>query len=235
MRRRSRWCGTCRPTASEHDHQPYLRVNRHAVLLALPGSSSARRRRSGAICGTTRACRAWCCSSRSWTQPTSGDPARRPPRFAVVPRRHTPGMPSVQSAITQPRAVRPSGEVSFAGFSSLVLVLSAWARAHALQSPQFRSPPRLVGVTRSVRRAPGCRPVVSIRLRDRDRSEVVRDMVDGLLAVNPELGLRSGSAVACVDELRRAAIAHLLSNDVGSSSPMPLRGAGSGPTGRLAA
>ena len=60
-------------------------------------------------------------------------------------------------------------------------------------------------------------------------------MVDGLLAVNPELGLRSGSAVACVDELRRAAIAHLLSNDVGSSSPMPLRGAGSGPTGRLAA
>ncbi len=60
-------------------------------------------------------------------------------------------------------------------------------------------------------------------------------MVDGLLAVNPEPGPRSGSAAAYVDELRHAAIAHLLSNDLGGISPMPLRGAGSGPTGRLAA
>ena len=61
-------------------------------------------------------------------------------------------------------------------------------------------------------------------------------MVDGLLAVNPEPGPPTGTGAACVvDELRHAAIAHLLSNDVGRISPMPLRGAGSGPTGRLAA
>ena len=84
------------------------------------------------------------------------------------------------------RASDQPDAVTFATFTSLALLLSAWAREHALEAPQYRSPPRLLGVTRSLRRAPGCRPVVCIRLRGRGATEVVRDMVDGLLAVNPE-------------------------------------------------
>ncbi len=61
-------------------------------------------------------------------------------------------------------------------------------------------------------------------------------MVDGLLAVNPEPGPCSGSAAAgVVDELRSAAIAHLLANDVASAHQRPLRVAPVGSTRRLAA
>lgn len=116
---------------------------------------------------------------------------------------------TVDAALLPP--ARPTDRVTFAGFTSLALLLSAWARANDLQVPQYRSPPRMLGVTRTLRRTPGSRPVVSVRLVGRDRSRVVRDMVDGLLAVNPQPGPGSvGASGVSVSKLRDAAFAYLL-------------------------
>lgn len=117
--------------------------------------------------------------------------------------------------------------ITFARFTSLALLLSTWARAHSLQAPQYRSPPRMLGVSRSLRRAPGCRPVVSVRLVGRDRAEVVRDMVDGLLAVNPVPGPTSERPpVPCLSELREAAIAYLLADGTTpAATPAAIHGA----------
>ena len=120
----------------------------------------------------------------------------------------------------------PAEGISFATFTSLVLMLSTWARNHAMQPPQYRSPPRTLGVTRSLRRSSGGRPVISIRLRGRARSEVVRDMVDGLLAVNPEPGpVRGVPPSAARVRLREAAVEHLLTSS-DERPATPLHGAG---------
>ena len=49
--------------------------------------------------------------------------------------------------------------------------------------PAFRSPPRVRGAIRTLKRYPGG-AVVSVRLRDRTYVEVVDDMIDGVLATN---------------------------------------------------
>ncbi len=49
--------------------------------------------------------------------------------------------------------------------------------------PAFRSPPRIGGARRTIRRYPGG-AVVSIRLRERAYGDVVGDMVDGVLVAN---------------------------------------------------
>jgi hypothetical protein len=61
--------------------------------------------------------------------------------------------------------------------------LGAAARASGLIVPAFRSPPRVQGATRTLRRYPGG-AVVSVRLRERTYAQVVDDMIDGVLAAN---------------------------------------------------
>ena len=53
--------------------------------------------------------------------------------------------------------------------------------------PAFRSPPRVAGAARTIRRYPAG-AVVSVRLRGRPFAEVVADMVDGVLAANQVAG-----------------------------------------------
>ena len=59
-----------------------------------------------------------------------------------------------------------------------------------LVGPSFRSPPRLVGVDRTIRRrsAPsdgvGGDAVVSVRVRGRRREAVMADMIEGVVATN---------------------------------------------------
>ena len=122
--------------------------------------------------------------------------------------------------------------VTFARFSSLALALSTWARAHALLAPQYRSPPQLLGVTRSLRRVPNARPIVAVTLRGRGESEVVRDMVDGLLAVNPQPGPDGSHAGddagddagdAARRQLRDDAIGHLLLREPSAAPPVAPR------------
>ena len=69
------------------------------------------------------------------------------------------------------------------GFARAARVLAAEARSLGLTAPGFRSPPGLSGSDRTIRRAPWG-AVVSIRLRDRMLSEVLADMVDGVVVAN---------------------------------------------------
>lgn len=68
-------------------------------------------------------------------------------------------------------------------FATAARRLGAAARASGLLVPAFRSPPRLRGAPRTLRRYPGG-AVVSIRLRDRTHAQMVDDMIEGVLVAN---------------------------------------------------
>jgi len=57
------------------------------------------------------------------------------------------------------------------------------ARAAGLAVPAFRSPPRVPGVVRTVRRYPGG-TVVSVQLRGRPHEAIAADMVEGVVVTN---------------------------------------------------
>ncbi|HSO96118.1 MAG TPA: hypothetical protein VLV81_08760 [Acidimicrobiia bacterium] len=68
-------------------------------------------------------------------------------------------------------------------FTQAARRLGAAARAAGLSVPAFRSPPRVAGAHRTLRRYPDG-AVVSVTLRDRPFDDVVTDMVEGLVRVN---------------------------------------------------
>src|SRR5438874_11664449 len=68
-------------------------------------------------------------------------------------------------------------------FADVARCLGAAAHEAGLDVPAFRWPPRVAGAARTIRRYPAG-AVVSVRLRGRPFSEVVTDMVDGVLAAN---------------------------------------------------
>ncbi len=68
-------------------------------------------------------------------------------------------------------------------FATAARRLGAAARASGLVVPAFRSPPRVKGASRTLKRYPGG-AVVSVKLRDRSYGDVVDDMIDGVLATN---------------------------------------------------
>ena len=78
-------------------------------------------------------------------------------------------------------------------FWELARRVAAEARDLGLAVPGFRTPPRLPGAVRSVRRTPGG-ALVAVAWRDRPPSAVLADLVDGLVLVN---GLAGAEAAAC--------------------------------------
>ena len=75
-------------------------------------------------------------------------------------------------------------------FARAVQALAQAARALGLMVPGFRSPPRLVGVQRSIKRWPGG-ATVAVVVRDRPWPAVQADLVEGIVAAN---GLGSPAA-----------------------------------------
>lgn len=69
-------------------------------------------------------------------------------------------------------------------FAVAAKAISDEARAAGLLVPGFRSPPRLSGVDRSLRRRPGATPAVAVRVNGRPMETVVADMVEGVLVAN---------------------------------------------------
>jgi len=69
-------------------------------------------------------------------------------------------------------------------FAVLVRAVSAEARRLGLDVPGFRSPPRLAGVDRSLRRRPGSSPSVAVRLAGRSDEAVAADLVEGVVVAN---------------------------------------------------
>jgi hypothetical protein len=68
-------------------------------------------------------------------------------------------------------------------FASAARTLGREARRRRLVAPNFRCPPRLVGVDRSIRRRPDG-AVVSVRLRGRPWVAVLADMIEGIVVAN---------------------------------------------------
>lgn len=68
-------------------------------------------------------------------------------------------------------------------FTAAARRLGAAARAAGLDVPAFRSPPRIDGACRTLRRFPGG-AVIAVRVRDRRFDDVVADMVEGLVRAN---------------------------------------------------
>ncbi|MGI9624861.1 MAG: hypothetical protein ACR2PK_18670 [Acidimicrobiales bacterium] len=71
-------------------------------------------------------------------------------------------------------------------FAAAARALSDAARSHGFEAPSFRSPPRVAGVSRTIRRKTPGTSIVSVAVRDRPWSAVVADMIDGFAAVNPD-------------------------------------------------
>ena len=69
-------------------------------------------------------------------------------------------------------------------FAAAARALAEEARRRDLTVPGFRSPPRLAGCDRSLRRRPDGGTLVAVRVRDREIASVVADMVDGIVTVN---------------------------------------------------
>jgi hypothetical protein len=68
-------------------------------------------------------------------------------------------------------------------FARAVQALAQAARALGLVVPGFRSPPRLVGVQRSIKRGPGG-ATVAVAVRGRPWPAVQADLVEGIVAAN---------------------------------------------------
>lgn len=88
-------------------------------------------------------------------------------------------------------------EATSVRFAAAARSLGTAARRRGLAVPAFRSPPRLVGVDRSIRRRPDGACTVSVRLRGRPWAAVLADMVEGVVVAN---GLAGGAA----DQVRTA-------------------------------
>ncbi|HVX16859.1 MAG TPA: hypothetical protein VHA73_02415 [Acidimicrobiales bacterium] len=69
-------------------------------------------------------------------------------------------------------------------FAEIARTLGETARARGLRTPTFRSPPRVAGASRTVRRTAGGAVIVAVELRDRPFVAVVADMVEGVVVAN---------------------------------------------------
>jgi hypothetical protein len=76
--------------------------------------------------------------------------------------------------------MQPSSSLRFA---RAVQTLAQATRALGLVMPGFRSPPRLVGVQRSIKRGPGG-ATVAVVVRGRPWPAVQADLVEGVIAAN---------------------------------------------------
>jgi hypothetical protein len=81
--------------------------------------------------------------------------------------------------------------VQFIGFSGVALALGAEARRAGLAVPGFRSPPRLSGATRTIRWSSAGGSVVSVVIHGRATTDVIGDMIDGVVAANQLSGERA--------------------------------------------
>ena len=82
-------------------------------------------------------------------------------------------------------------------FASAVQALARSARSLDLTMPGFRSPPRLEGVQRSIKRWPGG-ATVAVVVRGRPWAAVQADLVEGIVATNGLAGPAAGRARAAL-------------------------------------
>jgi hypothetical protein len=69
-------------------------------------------------------------------------------------------------------------------FAHVARTLATSARGRGLRVPAFRSPPRVKGAERTLKRWPDGGATVSVALRGRPFAAVVADMVEGVVVAN---------------------------------------------------
>jgi hypothetical protein len=72
---------------------------------------------------------------------------------------------------------------SLVGFAQTARALAAATRAAGLAVPAFRTPPKRPDAVRTIRKLPGG-TVVAVRVRGRSHTDVVADMVEGVVQAN---------------------------------------------------
>lgn len=118
----------------------------------------------------------------------------------------------------------PGDELTSVRFAHLARQLGQTAQDHDLRPPTFRSPPRVAGVRRSIRRQPDGSATVAVAIRGRPAAAVVADMIDGIVAANE---LRSSATAGLRDRLWSAAAPLLgpISGPTKPSAPVSRRAA----------
>ena len=91
-------------------------------------------------------------------------------------------------------------EVPTVRFAEVARRLAAAARAAGLAAPAFRSPTRLPGAVRTIRRMPGG-AVISVAVKGRPFAEVVADMVEGVVVANRLEGVAATRVRTMLHEL----------------------------------
>lgn len=76
-------------------------------------------------------------------------------------------------------------------FARLARLLASAARERGLRVPAFRSPPRVSGVARTVRRGHDGAVIVAVSVRGRPLMAVVADMVEGIVVANELNGVEA--------------------------------------------
>jgi hypothetical protein len=79
-------------------------------------------------------------------------------------------------------------------FAAAARSLGSVARSAGLEVPGFRSPPRVSGVERTLRRRPDGAVVISVRIKGRPWVSVLADMIDGVVVTNGLEGPAAGAA-----------------------------------------
>ncbi len=76
-------------------------------------------------------------------------------------------------------------------FAAAARSLGSAARSRGLAVPGFRSPPRVPGAQRTMRRRPAGGMSVAVTIRDRPFVAVVADMVEGIVVANDLAGIEA--------------------------------------------
>jgi len=79
-------------------------------------------------------------------------------------------------------------------FGEVARSVANHARSMGLTTPVYRSPPRILGVTRTIRRRPDGQAVVSVAFRSRPWPAVIADMIEAVLVVNELSGAAASRA-----------------------------------------
>lgn len=69
-------------------------------------------------------------------------------------------------------------------FASAVRSLAAAARARGLSVPAFRTPPRLPGAERTLRRRSDGSTTIAVVVRGRPQQAVIADLIEGIVVAN---------------------------------------------------
>ncbi len=100
-------------------------------------------------------------------------------------------------------------------FTAAARVLARRAGELDLVVPGFRTPPRIVGVNRSLRRSrDGGGGVVAVRIADRPFTATIGDMIEGVIVIN-------NLTTAEADRVRTLLWRTMLQFTVESSAPRP--------------